>query len=175
MPVPAYRTSAGTILVRETVAAEPQRGSRVACYARVCSHDQRADLERQLGRLVSWATEQGLVVHRTAGEVGSGLNGRRPKLLQLLSDPEVQAVVVEHRDRLMRFGSDDVEAALRASGRRLIVVDEGEVTDDLVRDMLEVLTSFCARLYGRRSARNRAEKALRAAARDPVPGGGPAV
>ena len=59
-----------------------------------------------------------------------------------------------------------VEAALSATGRRLVVLEAGEVTDDLVHDMVEVLTSFCARVYGRRSARNRAEKALRCAQRD---------
>ena len=59
-----------------------------------------------------------------------------------------------------------VEAALSAHGRRLVVIDTGEIDDDLVRDMTEVLTSFCARLYGRRSARNRAEKALRCAEHD---------
>lgn len=58
------------------------------------------------------------------------------------------------------------EAALSAHRRRLVVIDHREVGDDLVRDMTEVLTSFCARLYGRRSARNRAEKALRCAERD---------
>ena len=57
-----------------------------------------------------------------------------------------------------------VEAVLSARGRRLVVLDDSEMDDDLVRDMIEVLTSFCARLYGRRSARNRAEKALRCAA-----------
>jgi putative resolvase len=62
-----------------------------------------------------------------------------------------------------------VEAALSASGRSLVVLDPAERDDDLVRDMTEVLTSFCARLYGRRSARNRAEKALRCAARDVGP------
>jgi putative resolvase len=62
-----------------------------------------------------------------------------------------------------------VEAALSAHGRRLVVLDPAEAGDDLVRDMTEILTSFCARLYGRRSARNRAEKALRCAARDVGP------
>jgi len=71
----------------------------------------------------------------------------------------VTTVVVEHRDRLGRMNIELVEAALESAGRRLVVLDEGEVDDDLVRDMTEVLTSFCARLYGRRSARNRAEKA----------------
>jgi putative resolvase len=71
---------------------------------------------------------------------------------------------VEHRDRLGRMNTELVEAALSAAGRRLVVLDSGEVDDDLVGDMVEVLTSFCARLYGRRSARNRARKALEAAA-----------
>lgn len=75
----------------------------------------------------------------------------------------VTAIVVEHKDRLGRMNVELVEAALSAAGRRLVVLDDGEVEDDLVRDMVEVLTSFCARLYGRRSARNRAQKALEAA------------
>ena len=93
-------------------------------------------------------------------EIGSGLNGHRPKLMKLLADPEIAAVIVEHRDRMMRFGAEYVEAALAATGRKLIVVDPGGVKDDLVQDMIEVLTSFCARLYGRRSAKNKALKAI---------------
>ncbi len=99
---------------------------------------------------------------QAVAEVGSGLNGHRHRLIQLLADPQVEAIVVEHRDRLMRFGAEYVEAALRATGRKLMVVEADEVKDDLVQDMIEVLTSFCARLYGRRSARNKAQKALHA-------------
>ena len=71
-------------------------------------------------------------------------------------------IVVEHRDRFARFGSQYVAASLQATGRRLVVVDDAEVNDDLVRDMTAVLTSFCARLYGRRAAAHRAAKALAA-------------
>jgi putative resolvase len=102
-------------------------------------------------------------------EVGSGMNGCRSKLRRLLADPRVTMVVVEHRDRLARMNAELVEAALSAHGRRLVVLDDGEVDDDLVREMLEVLTSFCARLYGRRSARDRAQKALRCAERNVGP------
>jgi putative resolvase len=97
------------------------------------------------------------------------MNGTRSKLCRLLADPEVTVVVVEHRDRLARMNAELVEATLSAHGRRLVVLDGGEVTDDLVRDMVEVLTSFCARRYGRRAARHRAEKALRCAERDVGP------
>jgi predicted site-specific integrase-resolvase len=98
----------------------------------------------------------------TVTEIGSGLNGHRPKLLRLLRDAEVNLILVENRDRLMRFGCEYLEAALAAQGRRLMVIEEAEVKDDLVRDMIEVLTAFCARLYGRRAARDKAKKALKA-------------
>lgn len=136
-------------------------------YARVSSQDQKADLERQIERLTAWAAERGLCVAGVEKEVGSGLNGRRPKLLKLLSDPKSSTIVVEHRDRLGRFGTEYVEAALSACGRKVVVLDDSEVTDDLVRDMLDVLTSFCARLYGKRSAAHRAQKALAAARSEP--------
>lgn len=73
----------------------------------------------------------------------------------------VAIVLVEHRDRLMRFGAEYVESSLTAQGRKLMVADPNELNDDLVQDMIEVLTSFCARLYGRRSAKNKATKALK--------------
>jgi putative resolvase len=87
-------------------------------------------------------------------EVGSGLNGKRRKLLR---DPRVSRMVVQHRDRLARFGFEMLEAALAAAGKGVVVVEEGAVTDDLVRDLLEVLTSACGRLYGRRWARRALE------------------
>jgi putative resolvase len=118
----------GTILVSEG----ETRGS-AGLYARVSSSEQRNDLEGQLGRLVTYAAGQGWQVGPMVGEIGSGLNGHRPKLIKLLSDPMVSRIVVEHRDRLMRFGAEYVEAALAAQGRTLVVMNETEVKDDLVR------------------------------------------
>ena len=149
----------GTVIVTEAMATP---ASAVGLYARVSSSDQKNDLEAQLGRLVAYANRQGWTVVKAVAEVGSGLNGRRPKLMKLLADADIGTIVVEHRDRLMRFGAEYVEAALAAQGRKLIVIDPAEVKDDLVQDMIEVLTSFCARLYGRHSARNKARKALKA-------------
>jgi predicted site-specific integrase-resolvase len=107
-------------------------------------------------------------VDRVVTEVGSASNGHQGKFLGLLRDPKVSTIVVEHRDRFARLGGEDVEGALSASGRRLLVVDPGEVDDDLVGDVTEILTSLCARLYGRRGAANRAASAVAAAtAEDP--------
>jgi putative resolvase len=170
LPVPARQVNARVILVDDPGSAARVKGvGPVGLYARVSSHDQRADLDRQVARLSEWAARTGRVVARVESEVGSGMNGTRPKVRRLLADPKVTTVVVEHRDRLGRMNTELVEAALSAQGRALMVLDAGEVDDDLVRDMTEVLTSFCARLYGRRSAKNRAQKALRCAEHDVGP------
>ena len=169
MPVPARRLESGTIWVDAPAAGEP---GRTVVYARVSSHDQRLDLDRQVARLTDWATSNGHVVGEVVTEVGSGLNGKRPKLSRILSDPSASVVVVEHRDRLARFGVEHLEAALSAQGRTVIVADQGETADDLVRDMIEVLTSMCARLYGRRGARNRAMRAVTAAKQSEAVGDG---
>jgi putative resolvase len=171
LPVPALQTPSGTILVQSAADARPPDDGGLGLYARVSSHDQRADLDRQVSRLTRWAAAASARVVGVEAEVASGMTGRRPKLRRLLADPAVQTVVVTHRDRLARMNAELVEAALWAHGRRLVVLDDGEVTDDLIHDMVEVLTSFCARLYGRRSARNRALKAMRCAERDVGPAG----
>ena len=152
LPVPAVRVNERTVLVSPDAPTGSASAGAFGLYARVSSHDQKSDLDRQVARLTSWAAEAGGAVVRVEAEVGSGMNGSRAKVRRLLADPKVTAVVVEHRDRLGRMNTELVEAALSAHGRRLVVLDDGEVTDDLVRDMVEVLTSFCARLYGRRSA-----------------------
>jgi putative resolvase len=165
LPVRAERVGPRTIMVfQDAVPSDsPVAVGGLGLYSRVSSHDQKADLQRQADRLHAWATATGIPIVKTVSEVGSGMNGSRPKLRKLLADPAVTTIVVEHRDRLGRMNTELVEAALSASGRRLVVVDPAELDDDLVRDMTEVLTSFCARLYGRRSAANRVAAALAAA------------
>ena len=134
LPVPARQTATGAIVVEVPAAGGVAPG--VVVYARVSWHDQRAGLDRRVARVTEWVTGQGLVVAEVVREVGSGLNGKRPKLRRVLSDPSATVVVVEHRDRLARFGVEHLGAAL---------------------------TWMCARLYGRRGARNRALGAVTAA------------
>lgn len=156
--VPAKQLPTGTIIV--DVPTKPQK---VIVYARVSSHDQKKDLLPQIERCMKHLKKLSISANDVVTEIGSGMNGKRRKLLGVISDPDVTHVVVEHRDRFMRFGSEFVEAALNSRGAKLIVVDDSELDDDLVQDMVSVLTSFCARLYGRRSATNRAKKMMEAA------------
>ncbi|MFG3714740.1 IS607 family transposase [Micromonospora sp. NPDC047730] len=167
LPVPTFRLGR-LIMVGEPLPAASAGVERVVVYARVSSEDQRADLDRQVARVVTWATGQNLPVSQVVTEVGSALDGHRKEFLALLRDPMVTTIVVEHRDRFARFGAEYVEAALTAQGRKLLVVDPAEVDDDLVRDVTEMLTSLCARLYGRRAAASRARRAVEAVtAQDP--------
>lgn len=140
----------------------PTKPEKVIIYARVSSHDQKKDLVGQVGRCIKHIKRLKLSADDVVTEIGSGMNGRRRKLLRILADPDVTHIVVEHRDRFMRFGSEFVEASLSSAGKKLIIVDDSELDDDLVQDMVSVLTSFCARLYGKRSAKNRAKKMLEA-------------
>jgi len=144
LPVPARRVG-GLILV-DAPGSSAASGS-VAVYARVSSADQRADLDWQVARVTAGATGEGPSVGRVVTEVGSALNGKRRQFLARL-----------RRDRFARCGAESVEAALSAPGRRLLGVDPAEVDDDLVRDVTEILTSLCARRYGRRAARHRAAR-----------------
>jgi putative resolvase len=93
-------------------------------------------------------------------EVESGMNGHRRKLSRVLSDPAATVIVVEHRDRLTRFGFEHLQASLASAGRRVVVLDDAECADEVVGDVSEVLTWLCARLYGRGSASRRAAKAV---------------
>ncbi|MBI5756035.1 MAG: IS607 family transposase [Nitrospirae bacterium] len=157
LPVTAEQMPTGTVIIHDKEVSSP--GS-VALYARVSSADQKNDLQAQIGKLTEFAIKNNTTIVKAVTEIGSGLNGHRPKLIKLLSDASAPTIIVEHRDRLMRFGFEYIEASLRAQGRKIIVVDQSELKDDLVQDMTQVLTSFCARLYGKRFARNKARKAI---------------
>jgi putative resolvase len=141
MPVPFRRLLSGTILVDVVEAIGHQR---LVLYARVSSHDQRADLDPHVSRLTGWATGSGFAVGRVAC---SGLGASVRRWPGCLSDPSARVIVVEvveHRDRLADSGVEHLHAALAAQGRRIVVVDAGGIADDVVRDMIEILTSMCA-------------------------------
>ena len=93
LPVPAERV--GRLILVRTAPVASDGG--VVIYARVSSHDQRPDLDRQVARLTWWAAGQGLVVGQVVCEVGCGLKGKGPKLRRVLSDPDAKVIVVEHR------------------------------------------------------------------------------
>ena len=132
--------------------------SRVAIYARVSSHEHQANLDRQAERLLSYCAAKGYQVSKVVQEIASGVNDSRPKLLALLEDQASTLIVVEHQDRLTRFGFRYLDTLLKGQGRALEVVNEaGNETEDLMADLTSIIYSFCARLYGQRRAKRQTE------------------
>lgn len=151
----AYQLDTGTIIVRDPV--RPVAGG-IALYARVSSADQKADLERQMQRLRDYASANGYRVSKEMHEIASGLNDHRPKLGKLLTDPTIGTIIIEHRDRLTRFGFEYIRQLLETQGRHLEVLFPADTDNELVDDFVAVITSMAARIYGRRSSKQKAER-----------------
>lgn len=128
-------------------------------YARVSSHDQKPDLERQAQVLEAYCAAQGWT-YKIVTDLGSGMNYRKKGLKRLLDDiieDRVGRLVITHKDRLLRFGAELVFAICEAKGVEVVILNRGEDTsfeEDLARDVLEIITVFSARLYGARSRKN---------------------
>jgi putative resolvase len=153
-----YQAPSGTIIV-ETQGKPAGPEERVAIYARVSSAEHRENLERQAERLTHYCTIRGYQVVKLVKEVGSGVNDSRPKLLSLLRDPLITRLVVEHKDRLTRFGFRYIETLLEIQGRMIEVVNPAENNkEDLLHDLASIVYSICARLYGQRRAKRKAER-----------------
>lgn len=158
----AVQLPSGTIYVPDDIfdmTLKQNRGQTVV-YARVSSTEQRgAKLETQAERLTQFAIANGWVVDKVIKEVGSGLNDERKKLVELLlSDEPIARIIVEHKDRLTRFGFNYLEILAKKQGFEIIVVNP-TVTDreDLMQDFASIIASFCACLYGGRRAKRKTE------------------
>jgi len=140
--------------------AEEEKDSRkTVAYARVSSHDQKEDLERQKQVLELYCARQGWTFEVIA-DLGSGMNYRKKGLKLLLDsiiDGKVGRLVITHKDRLLRFGAELVFAICEAKNVEVVIINQGEDTsfeEDLAKDVLEIITVFSARLYGSRSRKN---------------------
>ncbi len=148
-----YQAPSGTIIV-ETESQPVPRQERVVIYARVSSAEHKEKLERQVERLAQYCTVRGYQVAQVVKEIASGANDSRPKLLSLLKDQQASRIVVEHKDRLTRFGFRYLETLLELQGRTIEVVNVAENDkEDLIADLVAIVYSFTARLYGQRRAK----------------------
>lgn len=137
----------------------PGPRNRAVVYARVSSYDQvkDGDLDRQFEHLRDYTSGHGYQVIELIKEIGSGLNDRRPKLfrvLRMVAERKVDVVIIEYKDRLTRFGFNYLAEFAQSHGARVETVFDDvkkDATQELVEDMISVVQSFSARLYGRRS------------------------
>lgn len=149
----AWQDEFGTIHVPDPVKVPDTYENAVVIYARVSDSKQKENLDRQAERCVDWAIKQGLHVVEVVKEVGSGVSDTRPKLHKLLKQSHYSTIIVEHKDRLTRFGFSWFETLLGTTGKRVMVMNplEGDKAD-IVADLTSIIYSFTARLYGQRRA-----------------------
>jgi putative resolvase len=169
--IAGYQADTGTIIVTEPLSPDTPVLVRpkVVIYTRVSAAENKSNLETQAGRLQDYCAAKGWPVAQVVKEIGSGVNDNRPKLLKLLTDPTVTLIVVEHKDRLTRFGFNYIEQLLVMQGRRFEVINQADAStglsagngkEDLIQDFVSIVTSFCARLYGGRRCKRKTERII---------------
>jgi predicted site-specific integrase-resolvase len=157
MPCQWSRTPTGTILVQEAVKS-PGADVNTYVYARVSSHNKKEDLARQVARCCAFCEANGWSLSRVFKEAASGMNDKRRQLTKLFDQPPGR-LVVEHKDRLTRFGFNYIETLLARLGWSVVVINRDEQDkDDLMKDLVAVITSFCCRLYGLRRGVKKAKE-----------------
>ena len=154
------KSKTGRIFVKQDLIKE----QKIVIYSRVSSSENKSNLDSQADRLLQYCNAKGYKVHDIIKEVGSGLNDDRKKLIKILKDPSITKIVVEHKDRLTRFGFNYIKILSNAEIEVVNNVDNNE--QDLMQDFVSLVTSFCARLYGRRRTRRVTEKLINSLTND---------
>lgn len=160
--------SDGQLSIRRTetgrvrIIVDENKEKSVAIYARVSSSENKDNLDRQKERLVSYCNAKGYKVSKIVAEIGSGLNDERPKLESLLGDNTIDVIVVEHKDRLCRFGLNYIQKLLALQGREIEIINPvDDDKEDLFEDFVSIITSFCARIYGQRRTKRKTEQLIK--------------
>lgn len=158
----AVQLPTGTIVVLEEGKTQTISNNTVAIYCRVSSHENKDNLEKQAERLKEYAVARGYQIKYIVKEVGSGVNDTRPKLISLLNQKDYKILLVEHKDRLTRFGFNFVKLICERDNKIIEIVNNAEdEKEDLIQDFVAVIYSFSAKLYGLRRAKRKTEKIVK--------------
>ena len=158
--VVATQSATGTVIITELdIINTINKTKECVIYCRVSSHDKKDDLKRQIDRCTDFAITNGFVITKVYKEIASGMNDKRTQLNLLLNSTNIETVIVENKDRLTRFGFNYIETLLKRLNTNIIVINhEDNEENDLKKDLISVITSFCCRIYGMRRGYNKAKK-----------------
>jgi len=157
LPVKAIQLETGTILITEDIPTN-EVVENICIYGRVSSNNKRGDLIRQVNRCEDFALAKGYSIDKIYKEIASGMNDKRVKLIKML-DSKPTKIIIEHKDRLTRFGFNYLENLLGKLGCEIVVINKDKEDEtDLMKDFIAIITSFCCRLYGLRRGRNKTVK-----------------
>jgi len=159
----AYRLPSGAIIVPDEVIFSQSKineNKKVCIYARVSSSQNKSNLESQVQRLEQYCTAKGWQIVRTIREIGSGLNDHRPQLTDIIQKiDEYDYVVIEHKDRLTRMGFNYF--TMFSNNKFHVINESKDAEEDLMQDLVAIITSFCARLYGQRKGKRKTEAIIK--------------
>ena len=154
----ARQLPTGTVVVDEVT--DNNKEEYTVVYARVSSSENKSNLNTQADRLVQYCVANGWTVNEIVKECASGLNDERPKLCKILKDKKATRLVIEHKDRLTRFGFNYIKTLFDTCN--IVIVNECEDNQDLFEDFVSLVTSFCARIYGKRRTKRKTEQIIHA-------------
>jgi len=127
-------------------------------YCRVSNNDAKDNLNRQTDRLTDYTIRNGYNIIDIVKEIASGLNDNRKKLTDILKRDDWDLLIVENKDRLTRFGFNYIKTLLNSKGKDVIIVNQSDDDNtDLIQDLVSIIYSFSARLYGLRKKKSKKE------------------
>ena len=154
----AKQLASGSILV-EVPEKSSEKVEHTVVYSRVSSSQNKLNLETQADRVSQFCSAKGWTVHEIVKECASGLNDKRPKLARIFKERKATRLVVEHKDRLTRFGFNFIKTLYPEC--EIVVINEvTEDKADLMQDFVSLITCFTARIYGLRRSRRKTEEII---------------
>lgn len=143
------------------------KDEKIIIYCRVSSTVNKTNLITQRERLINYCNAKGYKIYKVVEEFGSGINDKRPKLQKLLETQDFTKIVVEHKDRLSRLGFNYLEILLNKNGIEIEVINNVDTDEeDIIQDFVSIITSYCARIYGKRRSKRKTEKLIKELSKD---------
>ena len=150
----AYQLPTGTVVIPDSF--YQNKKNFIVTYARVSSSENKDNLESQSKRLVDFCNAKGWSVNEEVKEIGSGVNSNRKKLLSILQKANATKLVVEHKDRLTRFGFEYIKCACDLFDCEIVILNESnDDKERIIEDFVSIITSFCAKIYGNRRSKRK--------------------
>lgn len=159
----AYQLPTGTIVIPDISNLNKENQTEyIITYARVSSSENKSNLQTQSKRLKDFCNAKGWRTNENIIEIGSGINDNRKKLLKILQEEKATKLIVEHKDRLTRFGFNYIKELCNKFNCEIIILNENtSEKEDIIQDFVSIITSFCAKLYGQRRSKRKTEKLIK--------------
>lgn len=152
----AYQLQTGTIMIKDE--EQNQKEQNVVIYCRVSNRDRKKELEYQVDRCKNYCLNKGYNVNAIYKQIASGMNDNRKQFWKMIQSNPTK-IIIQNKDRLTRFGFEYIKRL----GQKLqiqiqVIFPNDNDQQDLIKDLVSIITSFCCRLYGLRRGYNKAKK-----------------